>query len=80
MSAISSTTEIGIRELDHRSNDGIDVTLRWNARTNQVSVAVEDERLGESFELDVDPANALDAFRHPFAYADRAWDEYALAS
>ena len=43
-------------------------------------VAVDDERDGESFELEVDPANALDAFRPPFVYADRVLDDFALAS
>ncbi len=77
---MSTTFEIGIRELDCRSNDGIDVTLLWNPRTNQIFVAVADERDGESFELEVDPANALDAFRHPYAYADRDYEDLALAS
>jgi hypothetical protein len=75
-----TASHIGVRELDRRSNDGIDVTLLWNPRTNQVFVAVADERDGESFELEVDPANALDAFRHPYAYADRAYEDFALAS
>jgi hypothetical protein len=53
---------------------------RWNPRTNQLFVAVGDERYGESFELEVDAADALDAFRHPYAYAKRRNDDYALAS
>ena len=69
---MGTTAEIGIRELDHRSNDGIDVALLWDAHTNRVFVAVEDERRGESLELEVDAANALDAFRHPYAYAHQA--------
>ena len=56
------------RELDRRINDGIDVRLLWDPATNQVTVAVTDERLGGSFELDVDGAEALDAFHHPYAY------------
>jgi hypothetical protein len=72
-------SEIGIRELDRRSNDGIDVTLLWDPRTNQVSIAVADERLGESFEVEIDPTNALHAFHHPYAYAAQDWDDYALA-
>ncbi len=72
--------EIEARELDRRSNDGIDVTLLWEPRTNRVLVAVVDERGDESFELEVDPANALDAFRHPYAYVDRAYEDLALAS
>jgi len=70
-----TTTEV--RELDRRSNDGVDVALLWNARTNRVVIALEDDRSGDSFEIDVDAADALDAFRHPFAYAPR---DYALAA
>jgi hypothetical protein len=69
---MGTTAEIGIRELDRRSNDGIDVALLWDAHTNRVFVAVEDGRQGESLELEVDAANALDAFRHPYAYAHQA--------
>jgi hypothetical protein len=60
------------RELAHRSNDGIHVSLVWNPITDSVSVIVEDERLGSAFELVMESgAEALDAFRHPYAYA--AW-------
>jgi YD repeat-containing protein len=57
------------RELDHRHNDGIDVTLLWDAESNRVSVFVRDGRAGEAFEVDVEPSRALDAFHHPYAYA-----------
>jgi hypothetical protein len=69
-----------IRELSHRRDDGIDVTLLWNARTNGVYLTVVDERLGESFELGVRASEALDAFRHPYAYAERTWPDDALAA
>lgn len=61
-----------IRELDHRYSDGIDVRLLWNSGTDRVIVRVDDERLGESFELEVDGADALDAFQHPYVYAGRS--------
>ena len=64
----SPTPQFPIRELDHRTNDGIDVRLFWNSRTNHVFVAVEDQRSGMAFELIVSGADALDAFRHPYAY------------
>jgi hypothetical protein len=64
-------TELGVRELDHRNGDGIDVRLLWNARTDRVSIAVEDERLGEVFVLEVPGADAREAFNHPYAYASR---------
>jgi hypothetical protein len=76
-----TTSASGVRELDRRSNHGIDVTLLWNPRTNHVFVAVEDERAGDWFRIDVDAANALDAFQHPYAYADRCHGEdHALAA
>jgi hypothetical protein len=68
---MSTTTDTYLRELDHRQSDGIDVRLLWNSATNRVSVSVHDTKLGESFELDVDGAEALDAFHHPYAYAGR---------
>jgi hypothetical protein len=61
--------ETRVRELDRRTNDGIDVALLWNPRRSRVSVAVTDERSGESLEFEVDPADALAAFQHPYSYA-----------
>jgi hypothetical protein len=63
--AMCTPAEPAVRQLDRRNNDGIDVRLLWNPQTNRVSVAVEDGRAGESFELEVDAADALAAFRHP---------------
>jgi YD repeat-containing protein len=59
-----------IRELDHRHADGIDVRLLWNPQTNRVSVAVRDERSGESLAFSVDGADALAAFHHPYCHAN----------
>jgi hypothetical protein len=76
-----TTPDHPIHELDHRSSDGIDVRLLWNSLTNRVSVAVEDQRTGEFFELHVvDPDDALIAFYHPYAYASRDWFDDALAA
>jgi hypothetical protein len=69
---MSTSTEIGIRELDRRRGEGFEVALLWDPETNRVFVALEDERRGTSLEVDVDPAEALDAFHHPYAYASRA--------
>jgi hypothetical protein len=65
---MESGFDIGVRELDHRIDSGIEVTLFWSAATG-VFVAVEDEREGESFQIAVDAADALEAFRHPYAFA-----------
>jgi hypothetical protein len=60
------------RELAHRNADGIDVALLWDPRTDSVVVAVVDD--SESFRIAVDADEALDAFRHPYAY-DRPGDQ-----
>jgi hypothetical protein len=57
------------RELDHRAGDGVEVWLLWTESTSRLFVLVVDSKLEDSFELDVDAADALDAFRHPYAYA-----------
>ena len=64
-----TTTERAVRELDRRTGGGIDVRLLWSSQTNRVTVAVHDERSGECFELEVNSADALTAFHHPYAYA-----------
>ena len=75
-----TTSEIPLRELDHRTNDGIDVTLWWSPRTNHVSIVVEDQRSGELFELEIPAADALDAFHHPYRYLLPDNDEHILAA
>jgi dihydrofolate reductase len=75
-----ATTNRTTRELDHRVNDGLDVKLLWHSLTDRVSVAVEDQRTGEFFELDVDPEHALTAFYDPYAYANRGRTDHALAA
>jgi hypothetical protein len=57
------------RELAARESDGIHVLLLWDPHENAITVSVEDERVGDRFQLAVAPDRALDAFYHPFAYA-----------
>jgi hypothetical protein len=68
MTVMDTTPEMEIRELDRRWSDGIEIRLLWNSRTDAIFIVVEDEKHGDSFERAVDAANALDAFRHPYAY------------
>jgi hypothetical protein len=56
------------RELDHRETDGISVTLLWYEGSSRVCLRVVDSKTGEEFELEVAPRDAMDAFRHPYAY------------
>jgi hypothetical protein len=59
------------KELDHRASDGLEVWLLWCEPDDRLLVVVVDSRAGDSFEITVGGSNALDAFRHPYAYA--AW-------
>jgi hypothetical protein len=56
-------------ELDGRHSAGIDVQLLWDRLTHTLTVVAYDEKTDETVEIEVEPDRALDAFRHPFAYA-----------
>lgn len=57
------------RELDSRVGDGIHVQLLWHPDDDHLSVAVDDAKTGETFELAVCHGQcALDVFHHPYAY------------
>jgi hypothetical protein len=64
-----SPATLQTRELAARDSDGLSVRLLWHPRGNALTVAVEDARVGDRFQLAVAPDRALDAFYHPFAYA-----------
>ena len=57
------------RELDRRVGDGIQVALLWSSSTNRLKVAVSDDRLCHHLDFVVDDADAINAFREPFADA-----------
>jgi len=69
--AMISPTDIfnPLRELAHRSADGIDVTLLWNPADDRAFVVVVDLKAGTMFEVDVEDANPMHVFNHPYAYA-----------
>ncbi|HEX4526514.1 MAG TPA: hypothetical protein VH108_07215 [Gaiellaceae bacterium] len=56
------------RELAHRHQDGLEVTLLWDDRSNEVWIELADERTESAFAFGVDAKFALDAFYHPYAY------------
>jgi hypothetical protein len=70
-STVASTevTSRTYRELEHRTNDGLEVLLFWHQVSNELTVRVLDQRTGDHFELEAEPDNALDVFHHPYAYA-----------
>jgi hypothetical protein len=60
-----------MRELDHRIGDGFEVTLLWGADDGELKVVVNDWRTDEKFEVAATPENALEVFKHPFAYRSK---------
>ena len=78
---MTATTTQLMRELDHRSSDGIDVRLLWCERDGRVLVAVNDAKTGEAFTVEVrEGENPMQVFKHPFAYSDRRTPAQALAA
>ena len=62
----------GPLELDARHPAGIDVELLWDPRTHGVLVVARDATSDETVTIYVEPDEALEVFRHPFAYAGQA--------
>jgi hypothetical protein len=60
-----------LQELAFRKSDGIEVALLWDSVEDRVILTLRDYRKGEWFVCGVDRAEALGAFRHPYAYAAR---------
>ena len=60
-----------LRELAHRSGDGLEVSLLWDPRDDSLSVRVKDTREGARYDIPVADAKPLDVFEHPFAYLAR---------
>jgi hypothetical protein len=58
-----------VKELASRDQSGVEVTLLWDSRSNEVSVAVIDQLEDNGFSLTIAGHLALDAFHHPYAYA-----------
>lgn len=56
-------------ELDTRRGDGLTVTLEWDRDTGQTQIVIQDIRADAPLAFRVPPADAADAFRHPFRYA-----------
>ena len=56
-------------ELAYRQGAGLEVTLRWQRTSGELTVLVTNAASGTSFELPVAPEEALSAFHHPYAYA-----------
>jgi hypothetical protein len=72
MTTTSSPSDTTLRELASRTNDGIDVLLLWRPADDAVLLHLEDHKLDLCFAQEIDRAEALHAFEHPFAYMDES--------
>jgi len=75
MSCIAHTDGIE-RELDFRTNDGVEVALLWRKGNERLVVEVVDTKVGNAFRLEIAAGEALEAFHHPYAYAAFRGVEY----
>ena len=62
------------RELAYRNQNGLQVTLFWDSRSNEVSVEVIDRLDDSGFRFPIAGQLALEAFHHPYAYAQSQHD------
>jgi hypothetical protein len=56
------------RELAQRLSGPDEVLLLWHPELDRVELSVRDRVTGAGFCVEVAPANAIDAFQHPYAY------------
>ena len=57
------------RELAQRRSGREEILLLWHPESGRIEVSVRDLETGDGFEIEVAAGAALDAFRHPYAYA-----------
>jgi hypothetical protein len=60
------------RELAERTTSGTTVRLYWLEGTRELWVEVSEPEFDVTIVIPAEPERALDAFRHPYAYAARA--------
>jgi hypothetical protein len=66
------------RELAQRRSGTVEVLLLWHPEIDGVELSVRDPATGASFHMEVAPADAIDAFYHPYAYAARRENSYSI--
>ena len=59
-------------DLAERQSSDLDVVLLWGRRSGRLWVTVTHRRSGQTARISATPTNALDVFRHPFAYGRAA--------
>ena len=77
----SEQTDPGPRELAHRSNHGLEVTLLWHPAVDELTVSGSDHLTGARFEIRPERHVALDAYYHPYSYvteSDITYEDHRL--
>jgi hypothetical protein len=59
------------REMAQRLSGPDEVLLLWHPDSDRVELSVRNLATGVGCEIEIEPADAIDAFYHPFAYAAR---------
>jgi hypothetical protein len=62
------TAQLVIVDLADRHGGGPDVVLMWARHSGRLWVDVTHQRSGRTARIKATPGNALDVFKHPFAY------------
>jgi hypothetical protein len=78
-SAMGECVTAPTRELAQRLSGTVEVLLLWHRELDRVGLSVCDLSTGEGFHLEVAPANAIDAFYHPYAYAARRENSHPVS-
>lgn len=60
-----------VRELAQRVSGTDEVLLLWDSESDRIELSVRDVASGAGFHVEVEPASALEAFHHPYAYVAR---------
>jgi hypothetical protein len=66
--SISTLTTAARRELAHRVNGGLEITLYWHPDENGTSIDIHQAETEETISFPVPADRALDAFHHPFVH------------
>lgn len=59
------------RVLAERRTGSVEILLLWHPSPNKVEIRIHDTSQEEEFGFRVPPGEAMEAFRHPYAYAAR---------
>jgi hypothetical protein len=66
------------RELAQRLSGTAEVLLFWHPEIDRLELSVQDSATGAGFHIEVAPANAIEAFYHPYAYVARRENAYRV--